>query len=271
MSINIVNARNINLDALVNQLGTTKVTKDGQELRTKPKELPGTQAGQETGRTLLYAKTNISNRFASKDSLVKREKHQEAARTDIRSALLNQFGNDIGTRVIANMNGFFGGGEKVTAGDARAVLANARAEVAIDARKAEVENHINLFDTQNHPVASGLFVAHCQREISTENFDFVQAVRAHRAIPEDANGATQKIDSANALITEFGTNGARPVNLPSHEKLSQLVDGNNNNLSAAQKNTLLDAAEATIIKLAGTDSAKRFIASDAGQNYINNG
>ena len=257
MSISIPNAGQQNLSALVTQLGTTK---DSAEIRTK---LNGANTGTE-----LYVKEKGSNIFGF--GAAKREKHQEAARVDITSALFNQFGPEIGNKVLNNMSGFFQGGGKVTVADARNVLANANATV-VAARKAEVGSHINLFDIQNHPQVSTLFSAFVRREYSGENYDFVQSVRSYRAIPADANGATYKIDAAKALIAQFGAGGAQMVNLPSNEKLSQIVDDNYNNLSEAQKNTLFDTAEATIIKLAKQDTARRFAVSDAALNYISNG
>ena len=254
MSISINNAGQQNLSALVTQLGDTK---DSKELRSGTDKL--------TGVTALYVKTNWSTgMLAMGEKRIERATSQQNARVDILKALHNEF-PAVAEKVLINMKSFFSGAGKVTAADARAVLANA---LSTAARSAEVGIAANLFDTQNHPQVAQLFSAFLRKEHSHENYDFVLAVRAHRAIPEDANGGTQKTASAAALLARFGPGKEEWVNLPNTEKLSRLVD---DGVSAAQKNDLLDTVEASIIKLAAVDSGARFIKTGPVQDYINKG
>jgi hypothetical protein len=303
MSINIPNAGQHNLSALVRGLGNT----DGAtEIRTRDTKTGNTKTGTE-----LYVKENASSIFGlSKRSV----DSQKAARADIKDALHNEFPKAVADRVFKNMNDFFRATSgKVTVADAVEVLRQANAGASdgiavvgrrvgrqeneferqeddrliddaqatsqfaavhsarVDARAAEAGNPANLFDTQNHPQLAGLFSAFLLKEYSHENFDFVQAVNDYKAIPADANGVTDKIDAAKALVKEFRVGGDAQINLPSGLALKSIVDTTYNNLSAAQQNNLFDAAANDIVALASTDSRARFVKSAEFRDYINNG
>ena len=258
MTISIPNAGQMNLSALVGQLGKTDDTK---ELRS--------HAGAQGAGTVLYTKSIFSNLRPSAERVVEREKHQENARADITSALFNQFGDKIGNKVMNNMTGFFQGGSIVTAGDARAVLETATVFQAVEARRAEAGNVTSLLDPQGHPALSNAFLAFATNEYSPENYQFVQQARACQALPyATPSEITQKDAQAALIFQTFGPQGHSPINVSGPESLNAAAYGN---LSPADKNTYFDVAMGEITKLMNLDTVGRWMKSDLAKNYINNG
>jgi hypothetical protein len=259
MNIRIANAGDQHLSALVGQLGTTKNSK---ELRS---------GLNETGVQELYVKTKISTgMFAGKEKKIERATSQQNARVDIMKALYNEFPQAVADKVLTNMKSFFSSKGEVTVADARAILATATA-TAIEARKAEVQNPHNLFDTQNHPQVAALFSAFTRAEFNSENYDFVQAVRTYKAIPPNANGVTKQV-AATAILNQFiSESGGTQANLSSKIRNDLEDSFKLGNLSVHQQGTLFDVAEEYIIQATAQDAGRRFIKNPETLNYINNG
>jgi hypothetical protein len=259
MNIRIANAGDQHLSALVGQLGTTKNSK---ELRS---------GLNETGVQELYVKTKISTgMFAGKEKNIERATSQQNARVDIMKALYNEFPQAVADKVLTNMKSFFSSKGEVTVADARAILATATA-TAIEARKAEVQNPHNLFDTQNHPQVAALFSAFTRAEFNSENYDFVQTVRTYKAMPPNANGVTKQV-AATAILNQFILQGGdTQVNLSSKIRNNLEDSFKLDNLSVHQQGTLFDIAEEYIIQATAQDAGGRFIKTPEALNYINNG
>jgi hypothetical protein len=303
MSISIPNAGQQNLTALVRGLGNT----DGAaEIRTRDTKKGDTKTGTE-----LYVKENASSIFGLSKRSVDSQKAARAdikdalykefpkAVADRVFKNMNDFfgatsgkvtvadavevlrqanagASDgiavVGRRVGRQENEFERQEDDRLIDDAQATSEFAAVHSArVDARATEAENRANLFDTQNHPQLAGLFSAFLNKEHSHENFDFIQAVKDYKAIPADANGVTDKIDAAKALVNKFRVGGQVEVNLPAGLRLKPIVDAQYNGLSAAQQNNLFDESANNIVHLATHDSASRFVKTDEFRDYINNG